>query len=225
MPVSVDRRDGAVGPAVSVVTISASFGAGGSVIGPAVAQRLGVAFVDRAIPARVSDELGVSLEDALNRDERVQGWWTRCLATLAPISGDYLLGHDAPVLPPLPDSAFRECTRTVIRRAVADGNGVILGRAGALVPRDQPGALHVRLDGDPARRARQAARETGISRWEADRLLTRTDAVRAAYLRHFYRADPTDARLYHLVLDSTRLRFGDCVDLIVLAAKEVQQQR
>ncbi|HEY0540394.1 MAG TPA: cytidylate kinase family protein, partial [Actinoallomurus sp.] len=36
-----------------VVTVSATFGAGGSVIGPAVAERLGKPFVDRAIPYTV----------------------------------------------------------------------------------------------------------------------------------------------------------------------------
>jgi shikimate kinase len=37
-----------------VVTLSAGYGAGGSVIGPAVAERLGVPFLDRALPAGVA---------------------------------------------------------------------------------------------------------------------------------------------------------------------------
>ncbi len=52
-----------------LVTISASYGAGGSRIGPAVAERLGVEFLDRAIPTRVADRLGCSLDDALAHDE------------------------------------------------------------------------------------------------------------------------------------------------------------
>src|SRR5436190_81574 len=36
-----------------IVTISGSFGAGGSVIGPAVAERLGMPFLDRVIPIQV----------------------------------------------------------------------------------------------------------------------------------------------------------------------------
>ena len=35
---------------MTLVAISASFGAGGSRIGPALAERLGVPFLDRAIP-------------------------------------------------------------------------------------------------------------------------------------------------------------------------------
>ena len=35
---------------MSLVALSASYGAGGSVIGPALAERLDVPFIDRAIP-------------------------------------------------------------------------------------------------------------------------------------------------------------------------------
>jgi hypothetical protein len=52
-----------------VVTISATYGAGGGLVGPAVADRLGVPFVDRAIPVAVADNLGISVDDALSRDE------------------------------------------------------------------------------------------------------------------------------------------------------------
>ena len=47
-----------------VVTISATFGAKGSVIGPAVAERLGTPFVDRAIPYTVAADIGCTLEEA-----------------------------------------------------------------------------------------------------------------------------------------------------------------
>ncbi|MDQ1397927.1 MAG: hypothetical protein QOG64_3186, partial [Acidimicrobiaceae bacterium] len=53
-----------------VVTISAPYGAGGSIIGPAVAKRLGVPFIDRAIPASVAASLSVPLETVLAHDER-----------------------------------------------------------------------------------------------------------------------------------------------------------
>ena len=52
-----------------LVTISASYGAGGSQVGPALAERLGVEFLDRAIPTRVADRLGCTLDDALAHDE------------------------------------------------------------------------------------------------------------------------------------------------------------
>ncbi len=41
---------------MTVVALSAAYGAGGSQIGPALADRLGVPFVDRAIPLEEAEE-------------------------------------------------------------------------------------------------------------------------------------------------------------------------
>ena len=46
---------------MTLVTLSASYGAGGSRIGPELADKLGVPFVDRAIPVTVAAEQGAVL--------------------------------------------------------------------------------------------------------------------------------------------------------------------
>ena len=202
-----------------VVTVSAAYGAGGTVIGPAVAERLGVPFLDRAVPAGVASGLGVSLEHALSRDEQTRGWLHRLLLSAAPMSSEYALGYDQPRRVLLSDAEFVEHTEKVIRSTITRGGGVVLGRAGAAVLRDHPGALHVRLDGDPQRRARQAVGELGVAETQAREALERNDRARTAYVRQFYRLDPADPSLYHLVIDSTRLTWPTCVELITAAAR------
>jgi Cytidylate kinase-like family len=59
---------------MSLVTLSAAYGAGGSEVGPELAQRLGVPFVDRLIPAQVADGLGVRNDEACAHDEVSRGW-------------------------------------------------------------------------------------------------------------------------------------------------------
>ena len=44
---------------MSLVTLSATYGAGGSEVGPELAKRLGVPFVDRLIPSEVAARLAV----------------------------------------------------------------------------------------------------------------------------------------------------------------------
>jgi cytidylate kinase len=202
-----------------VVTLSAAYGAGGTVIGPAVAKRLGVPFVDRAIPAQVANDLGVPLEHAMSRDEQVKGWLHRLLASAASMSGDYLIGYDPPRTALLPDTEFVACTQSAIRDTIKNGGGVILGRAGAVVLRGHPGALHVRLDGAPERRVHQVMRELNIGESEARDHMELNDRARTAYVRHFYREDAANPSLYHLSLDSTRIPLDTCVDLITMAAK------
>ena len=63
-------KDAEPGPSRPVVTLAAFYGAGGTVVGPRVAERLGVPFLDRgiltAVAKRLSAFTGLS-EDFLKR--------------------------------------------------------------------------------------------------------------------------------------------------------------
>ena len=81
-----------------------------------------------------------------------------------------------------------------------------------------PGALHVRLTGPRDARIAQGAELEHLDLEAAARHLEESDRAREAYVRHFYRCDPTDAAHYHLVIDSTALPLDACVALIADAA-------
>jgi cytidylate kinase len=202
---------------MGVVTFSAAYGAAGAEVAPAVAERLGLPFHDRAIPAQVAGRLGVSVEEAEANDETVvRGLW-RLVASLGtmpdPVGG---------VLPTatLPDArAYREQTERVLSEICDGTGGVVLGRAGAMVLRDRPDVLHVRLDGPAERRLAAAVERSGRSPDEVRREMEANDRTREAYVRHFYRCDPSSARHYHLVIDSTALPVATVVDIVVTAAR------
>ena len=84
--------------------------------------------------------------------------------------------------------------------------------------RDDPRALHVRLDGPTERRIAQAMRIQDIDRETAERRMRETDRAREAYLKHFYDTDVHDPRLYQLIIDSTAVGLDTCVELIATAA-------
>lgn len=202
---------------MGVVTFSAAYGAAGAEVAPAVADRLGLPFHDRAIPAQVAGRLGVSVEEAEANDETVvRGLW-RLVASLGtmpdPVGG---------VLPTssLPDArAYRQQTERILAEICDGAGGVVLGRAGAMVLRDRPDVLHVRLDGPRERRLDSAVERSGRPRDEVRREMDANDRTREAYVRHFYRCDPRSARHYHLVVDSTALSLSTVVDLVVAAAR------
>ncbi|MEV0630321.1 cytidylate kinase-like family protein [Nonomuraea wenchangensis] len=203
-----------------VVTISATYGTAGGQIGPAVAERLDVPFVDRAIPGAVARELGCTLEEALAHDDRAEHGLGRLIYGAMRLPTVAFGGVDMYVpgaLPHAPEEFVRRAER-MMRETARERGGVFLGRAGALVLADEPGALHVRLDAPLPRRVRQAAALAGTDEGEARRVVDDNDRARAAYWRHFYRADPADPGHYHLVVDSTRIPVAACVELIVLAS-------
>jgi Cytidylate kinase-like family len=198
-----------------LVTLSASYGAGGSAVGPALAERLGVEFLDRAIPARVAERLAVSLDSALAHDESLGDAIGRLVSSFAMLPELAAAMAQAGV----PDGDdYRVHTEAIIREHAAQG-AVVLGRAGALVLRDHPDALHVRLDGPAERRVERMMREQGLQRAEAERLRKDADRAREAYVRHFYGADARDPAHYHMVIDSTRLPVACVVGAIAAALR------
>jgi len=202
---------------VGVVTLSASYGAGGSEIGPAVADALSLPFVDRAVPASVARKLDVPVDEAERQDETVDTGLWRVISSMALVPD--LAGAGPLAYHTFSDErAFREKTEEVLHEIAATG-GVVLGRAAALVLADAPAALHVRLDGPEDARVAEVVRRTGRPEDEVRRALRSNDAARAAYVRHFYRCDPTQARHYHLVIDTTAIPWDAATDLVVAAAR------
>jgi hypothetical protein len=163
---SVDRAES--GPRPAVVTLAALHGAGGSVVGPRVAERLGVTFLDRAIPEAAAEEAGMperAIEDVDER--RLEGVATRVMATLgrAATAG----GTEGAVdRLDLEERRLRGYIERFLAQAAAAG-GVALGRGGMVVLREVPWALHVHLGGPPEARIRQAMRIDGVDRGEAER--------------------------------------------------------
>jgi cytidylate kinase len=201
-----------------LVTLSASYGAGGSMIGPALAEVLGVPFVDRAIPVAVAERLAVPLDDALARDESQGSRLDRLLRDFAPAVQVYA-GGGAMIPTAFEEQGYREATEHVIREHAARGEGVLLGRAAAVVLLDDPRVLRVRLDGPVEARLAHAMAAEGIDRKTAKRRMKETDGARDAYIQHFYRRDSHDPTLYHLMLDATAFSQDACVELIAMAAR------
>ena len=125
------------------VTISAGYGAGGSLVAPKVAERLGLRLIDRAISSTVAMQLQVSVAEAQQGEAR-RSVAERFFGVLTPLTG---LVHP-PLEPGLTEdaAAFRMQTEELMRDALADGV-VILGRAGAAAFLGEPGVLRVRLFG------------------------------------------------------------------------------
>ena len=126
---------------MTIVTVSAAYGAGGSEVGPRLAERLGVPFLDRAIPSEVAERLAIPLDEAARATSRSagcsRGW--RC-------GSRRWARPSAPTTTPRTRSTRRPSgarRRTIIREHAASGDLVVLG---------------------PGRRARAARRPARVAR-------------------------------------------------------------
>jgi cytidylate kinase len=198
------------------VTISATYGAHGDQIGHGVAERLGLPFLDRAIPATVARQLKMSEDTAETLDQRAPSRWDRIAASFTGIDASY---SGVPFLATQGESAdtFRAATESVLRQVAETTGAVILGRAGMVVLSDRSDVLRVRLDGPVEARIAQAM-ASGTDEQLARATQRDADAAREHYAKYFYNVSQDDVSLYHLFIDSTALPPETCVELIALAA-------
>jgi cytidylate kinase len=205
-----------------VVTLAALYGAGGSLIGPRVAERLGVRFLDRAIQRSVAERTGLPEAAVADADDEPRSRWTQVLDALGRAS------------PPTGASGQREeldledrSVHSEIERFMADASragGVVLGRGGAVVLASVPGALHVYLGGDRDARIERVMRLHELDRASAARRVKEHDRARRDYVRSVYGVEGDNPTLYHLMIDAISLGVDVCVDLIVAASESLTRE-
>jgi cytidylate kinase len=204
------------GPGVRLITVSAAYGAGGSVVAPALARRLGLPFLQRVTTSEGHSAEPGPCDEQLSEEE----------VKATPVHR--LLAHFTQAMPAGPtqsppsthhqDEHLRGYGEAGIHRLLSAGGGVILGRAAAVVLGKDRG-FHVRLDGPAERRIVQGATVEGITEEQARARLRAADKARTAYVRRLYRCDPADPALYHLMIDSTAMPLDTVVELILVAAR------
>jgi len=195
-----------------LVTVSASYGAGGSVIAPRLADLLGLPLIDRLMSAQASEDAAAAVrsEEGLTEEERasipagrILSYFARAASVGAMLAPETFVDDD--------DEALRQRCESALA-AVARG-------AGAVVLAERPRTLHVRLDGPVERRVPRAADIEAFDPAQAATRQVETDKARTAFVKRLYRADPGDPRWYHLVLDTTVFHVDQAVDLVGRVAR------
>lgn len=198
------------------VTISATYGAGGSLIAPQLAERLNLPFFDRLI-RDIEAQDAATIVECLTPAERDQAPPAGILASLANLTS--VLGLPVSGAEADPRRQLRRQVETSVKQVLAGGGGVILGRAAAVVLAGNPAVFNVRLAGPAERCLVQGMAIEGVSESEARVHQTDTDKAWSKFVMRLFDKDPANPALYHLVLDSTVLPVDVCVELIATAAQ------
>lgn len=197
------------------ITISSAYGAGGGVVAPRVAERLGFAMLDRAISAQIAQDLQVSLDEA-QEGERKLSFADRFFRNLAPLADTIAGGAAIAAADGAAAQEFRADANRIMCEALEDG-AVILGRGGAAALQNRADVLRIRLYGAPEERIQAAVKFGVVGAEAAAENLPKVDAARAKYVQHLYGRDIDDPALYHLQLNTPRLELDQCVEMILAA--------
>lgn len=194
-----------------VVTISREFGAGGRTVGRRVAERLGVAFYDKELLARVAANSGLDPSYIAEYGEYATST-SSFLYNLAMHAG---FANDQA---PIPDQLYVIQHNTVTELADREPC-VIVGRCADYALRDRADSLHVFLHADEAFRADRIVHIYGETDDEPVKRLRETDERRRVYYEYYTNRNWGMSQNYHLSLNAGALGIERCADIVVEAAK------
>jgi len=185
---------------VGIITISRQIGAGETTIAPAVAERLGWECVDNKILDREVEETGIKMPYVAHYDEHAPG-----------LLESWQHPHEA--------EKYFFALKRILEEYAAQGNVVLVGRGGNFILKDAD-ALHVRLIADMAFRIQRVMKIRWVNEGPAREIIRQNDHDRAAFHRHYFKADWHDPLNYHLVLNTSRLGIEGVIETLVMVARK-----
>src|ERR1700730_7179387 len=209
---------------MAVITIGRQIGAGGSSVGRILAGKLGADFLDSHLIDEVAERLQLPKEEVEAEEEQTGSLMGRLLLALGAANTEPMIPPEASAWsPPNADPVFDtrravlQLTQQVIKEAARGDNVVIVGRGGAYILRDHPGALHVFLRADVAVRVKTIMEREKKTEEEARRRMKLADENWTAYIKQVYGHDRNLAPHYDLVLDTGRLGYDATIAAILAA--------
>ncbi len=191
----------------SIITISRQFGAGGSTIGRAVAQKLGYYYCDKDMILRAALKSGNLTPDEIRKyDEKVPAEFG---------FGQSLFDfYNKPL-----DERLFNAQREAIRSVAEKGRCVIVGRNANIILKEFDRTLHVFVAASERFRIRiLQERMPGVSEDKIIEDINTVDRARKKYCKHYTNTEFGNADYYDLCVKSSAIGIDKCVELICDAA-------
>ena len=186
-----------------IITISREFGSGGRFIGEETAKKLGIAFYDREIIAKVADDLGLSEKYVADRGEYAP---SKNIFSYAFIGRD-INGNS------IADQIY-SYQQKIIKELAAKEPCVIVGRRADYILSERDDVLNVFIQGNKADKIVRIKEIYSKSDDEAARMIKDTDKKRSVNYRYCTDQEWGSRKNYDIVLNSSTLGYDNCIDVI-----------
>lgn len=186
-----------------IITISREFGSGGRFIGEETAKRLGIAFYDREIIAKVADDLGLSEKYVADRGEYAP---SKNIFSYAFIGRD-INGNS------IADQIYSH-QQKIIKELAAKEPCVIVGRSADYILSGRDDVLNVFIQGNKADKIVRIKEIYSKSDDEAAKMIKDTDKKRSVNYRYCTDQEWGSRKNYDIVLNSSTLGYDNCIDVI-----------
>jgi cytidylate kinase len=209
---------------MAVITISRQFGAGGWTLGKRLCEHFGF----ELITEQVIDDLARKAKISPDWLKAVEMEATsKLLDAISSVASTGLFFRS-----PSAEAEGYERKRyieflTRVMGTMADKGGyVLVGRGAQFVLKGHPKAVHIMLAGEYEDRVQFLMKTYRLSRSEAEESIREKERQRAAVASNIFDSDINDVRLYHMVLNTSRVPFDWTVETVAgLVSKFLAKER
>lgn len=207
---------------MAVITISRELGSCGDQVAELLCEQLGYCRVDKDMLMHIAEEAGVDTDTILEKERNVTQRARLVSGEMTSLYRKQASAFEKKAA--LDDQTYEQVVRDTLECFAREGNAIIVGRGGQMVLSGWPTALHIRLYAPPEVRVQRLMEREHLSQAEAEHRIVQSDEQKRQYIRHWHNnADWRNSKYYHLSIDTARFSLESVVQIIVLAARDIDR--
>lgn len=203
-----------------VVTITRTCGSGGSIIANLLAKQLNIKVYDKELLKLASDDSGINERLFARVDEDTKK------SILYKVSKRVYNGE---LIPPESndftsnDNLFNYQAK-VLKELAKESSYIVIGRGADYVLRDNKNVIKIFIHANEEECILREMKRLGMERKEAEEWINKTNIYRGIYYRYHTGQKWRDAENYDLILNTSRFSYDECVEIIKMYIKFIQER-
>ena len=201
-----------------VITINRELGSGGRTVGRKLAEKLGVAFYDKALIKALQEKFNLTVEEIERLKGQKKSWWddVKRVWQIGPgANSNFFLPQKGSGVDLLDTKEIFEAETLILQDIALHESCVVAGRSGFFVFRAHPNHLNIFIQASMPFRIARVVRKQGISEDEARKIIEKVDKMRENYVKKYTKSSRYDTRNYDLVISADGKTEDEIVALIM----------
>ena len=201
-----------------VITINRELGSGGRTVGRKLAEKLGVAFYDKALIKALQEKFNLTVEEIERLKGQKKNWWddVKRVWQIGPgVNSNFFLPQKGSGVDLLDTKEIFEAETLILQDIAFHYSCVVAGRSGFFVFRAHPNHLNIFIQASMPFRIERLMRKQGKSEAEAREAIERVDRMRENYVQEYTKSSRYDTRNYDLVISADGKTEDEIVDIIM----------
>ena len=203
-----------------VITINRELGSGGRTVGRKLAEKLNVAFYDKALINELKKKFKLDTEQIEKLKSGKSDWWREFINSAMYMGQGMnemwyyqrMTGNEGYLVT---SSDMFKMDKEILTQVAAEDSCIIAGRNGFSVFADHPNHLSIFIQAPLEYRIQRIMGKQNLTREEAEKVIKKVDDMRESYVKKYAGTSRYDTRNYDLVVNMEGKTEDEVVELIL----------